>query len=240
MTGSLYFDFETNVNQDFFLLAVRYQGETTQFVLDERLSGAAEAKQLPIVDPLAKSQAILDLAQRESLSLVAYSEIEAEDLQHLFGGDIPARYLDISYINLAKAARTWINAFHREAFDALGPYLPAEQVGQMQSRRRQYNNSLASRMRVTDFPPPRGYGYGKTTLRIKAVMSGLEFRDQDYSALTNTQKSKWTNVLKHSRYDVEALEHLEALIRNDRPSILERATKTLGDIASRARANAEE
>ena len=70
----------------------------------------------------------------------------------------------------------------------------------------------ASRMRVTDFPPPRGYGYGKTTKRINAVISGLRRRDQDFSALTNTQKSKWTNVLKHSRYDVEALEHLETLV----------------------------
>ena len=129
------------------------------------------------------------------------------------------------YVNLLKAAKSWIYKCKKEEFDALPPF----RKGANEYQARTLKNSLASIMRLTNFPSRSDYAPGKTTKRFNMGIKGLVRHSQDYDKLTATQKRNLTQALDHNEYDVKALVVLLAEIKKDHPKALERATHSLFD-----------
>jgi len=231
MTNYLYLDFEVDQTGHFYLLGQRYQGKTCQWVLDRALNSAADAKGLTVAEAGSVSEKLLEFALCHSVVLVAYSTAEVSYLKSLFNGQIPDRYCSLNYLNMAKAAKNWIRRNHAEQFDALGDYSAKQHRGQPDYIRRQINHSLASRMRLTDFPPPGNYGIRRVMRKINYLLTALGQHQQKFEDVPRAAKRKWTEVLIHNRFDVEAIEVLHNTIGKEDAKCLSWATKTLGELA---------
>lgn len=230
MTKFLYFDYEADSHNTFHLLGQRYHGETVQWSLNRELDSAAEATNLRVSDPVYATEQLLEEAVRDSAVLVAYSTAEAKYLKVIFEGNIPVRYKDLPYLNIANAAKRWVHRNHAEEFDALGNYSAKQHQGQPPYIKRQINHSLASRMRLTNFPPPRDYGIRRVITRINYVLMALERHQNNFESISRAAKKKWTQVLKHNRFDVEAMEVLNDIIIGEDPQCLASATKALESV----------
>lgn len=210
--SSVYIDFEGNLAGDLYMVGTLSDEGFEQIILHPGLTGAATHHGLRFLT----LEAFL-----EELSLfntiIAYSEHELE-LLHQHGWK-PQNKKPAYYINLNKAAKKWINTLHREEFHSLETYLP--------NNPNAHKNSLASRMRLTDFPPKKSYSPGFTTSRFNSAIDALALRNGDYSALTRVQKTKFTKAMKHNEYDVKALDVLMSLIHDELPSAITAATKEL-------------
>ena len=68
--------------------------------------------------------------------------------------------------------------------------------------------------RLAGNEPPRDYGKGCEAQRIRYVIGQLEKRVH-YEVLTRVAKAKWTKVLKHNAYDVNAMAALCHRIATD-------------------------
>ena len=230
MTNYLYFDYEADQSGTFYLLGQRYRGHTAQWVLDRTLDAAADAKGLAVGEVGWVTEELLELALRSSAVLVAYSTAEANYLKTLFEGEIPERYQGLSYLNMAKAAKHWVRRNHAERFVALGDYASLQHRGQPAYVRNQINHSLASRMRLTDFPPPGNYGIRRVMAKLNYVISALVRHQQNFEKISRGAKKKWTEALIHNCYDVEAMEVLRDVIHHEDKKCLDWATKTLGEM----------
>ena len=223
--GYLYLDFESNMKPEMYVVGYSFGHETRQVVLHPGLKKAAEEHDMGFCPPSDFIRDLLEMLRSCNLTLVAYSEAELNYV-HLLSKNIDTAFCDeIKYLNLAKAAKTWVRKFRKNEMQQLGDFLPTTLPG-YGFLRRQRNNSLASRMRLTDFNAPHGYAPGKTTTRFNHVIAGLNKR-ANFESLTPTQKRKWTMALKHNKFDVDALPILMETIGQDEPSILNLSTKLL-------------
>ena len=209
---SIYIDFEGNLAGDLYMVGTLSDEGFEQIILHPGLTGAATHHGLRV---LSLEEFLSELSSFNTI--IAYSEHELDLLlEHKW---TPINNNPAYYINLNKAAKKWINKLHREEFRALGTYLPTNPNA--------HQNSLASRMRLTDFQPKKDYSPGFTTSRFNTVIDALALRGGDYSSLTRVQKSKYTKAMNHNAYDVKALEVLMSYIHDELPSAIEVATKTI-------------
>jgi hypothetical protein len=216
----LFLDFEANKAGEMYMAGFSTKGRTFQVVLNEKLQAAATHQGIDATSPENFVSEILEYIENNNLIIAAYSEAELNYCRDILGNKHSG--YQFSYLNLAKAAKTWINEFHKDSFISQGDYLPTLHK-KNRIRRRQLNNSLASRMRLTPFPPHCGYAPGKTTTRFNHVIAGLNCR-KEFTNLTPTQKGKWTKALKHNRFDVEALPVLLSHILKDSTVIIDTCT----------------
>ena len=197
----IYLDYETNKAGNCYLVGYQIDGKFTQIVTDRRLEGLAEFHNLEIKTPAEATYDLLSYAKDSNSIIVAYSEAEREYFK-LFSTNFDSeKFIDTPYLNLLNAARKWIHRYKAEEFDALPPF----RLGADEYMAGTLRNSLCSVMRLTSFRAPNDYAPGKTTARFNAVADALVMRSQKYSELTRVQKTKGTKVLKHNRFDVEAL-----------------------------------
>ena len=223
--GYLYLDFESNMKSEMYVVGYSFGHETRQVVLHPGLKKAAEEHDMGFCPPSDFVKDLLEMLRSCNLTLVAYSEAELNYV-HLLSKNIDTAFCDeIKYLNLAKAAKTWIRKFRKNEMQQLGDFLPTI-LRKDKIRRRQLNHSLASRMRLTDFNVQHGYAPGKTTTRFNYVIAALNKRT-DFQSLTPGQKRKWTMALKHNKFDVDALPVLMKSIGQDEPGILDFSTKSL-------------
>ena len=82
-------------------------------------------------------------------------------------------------------------------------------------------------MRLTNFQAPKDYAPGRTSTKFKTVCDALEKKGQTYSLLTGKQKKKATEVIKHNRFDVEAMKVLTEIIYNTDASLFNWKIKPL-------------
>jgi len=234
MENFIYFDYEADSDNTFHLLGQRYLEKTSQWSLNRALDSAAKCSNIRIGETKDATEQLLELALRDSAILVAYSTAEAKYLQVIFEGDISSSYKNLPYLNMATAAKRWVNRNCAKEFQELPDYSPLQHRNQPEYIRRQINNSLASRMRLTNFKPPRDYGIRRVMTRINYVLSALERHQDNFQNIPRAAKKKWTQVLKHNRFDVEAMEVLTGIIMKEDPQCLAGATKTIGEIWRRA------
>ena len=155
-------------------------------------------------------------------TIAAYSTAEQNTLVSLFPDD-HSLFDGVLYLNLAKAARLWIKKYRREEFAALPPLVKTAN----EFARKRHPKSLASVCRLIGFNAPADYAIGRTTSRFNTVINALEKRSQNYQQLTAVQKAKAKKVLKHNRYDVDAMIALMSVILEDDPSLVEKATSPI-------------
>ncbi len=223
-TSYLYIDFEADTRNQFYQVGYSFGAEVSQVVLNEGLKDAAKAHNLKVCDPREFARTVLQEAFENEMTIVAYSEAERNYLRDLVGPNELEKFRSISYLNLARASKKWIRKYHSKAMSELGEIYPSKfKKRASKFRRRQLNNSLVSRARLVGFPPPPQYAPGRTTSRFNAVLDGLAAKSS-FQKLTRTQKSKWTKVLSHNRFDVEALPFLLNGIRSDDEGLLTEST----------------
>lgn len=218
----IYLDFETNKAGDFYLAGFSYGAGVKQVVLTKGLQGLAELHKIEVQPPKQFVLGILELARNNGSSIVAYSTAEKEILGSVIALE-SSEYEGVRYLNMLKAASTWINKYKKKEFDELPPLVK----GASDYERRTHPKSLASVCRLINFEAPKDYAIGKTTARFNTVISALERHDGEYGSLTSVQKAKATKAVKHNRFDVEAMICLcETIIRDDK-KIIERSTSDL-------------
>lgn len=208
----IYIDYETNKAGNIYLLGYRVNDQFQQKIMDTRLQGLANSKNLEIIDPVQGTFEILKLAVETNSIIVAYSEAERNIFKTLSAHHHNTnRYKEIPYLNLLHATKKWINKCHKTEFNALPPF--RRDLNDYQARR--LRRALCSVMRLTDFQAPKDYAPGKTTQRFETVAAALLLRENNYSKLTSVQKAKASKALKHNQFDVEALPVLFDAIKRD-------------------------
>ena len=213
-----FLDFETNKAGDFYLAGLMNKFDFEQVVLHQGLEGLADYQGLKIEKPEIFISSLLETIADDGGILVAYSLAEQEAISRCIP---PGQVTEgIHYLNLRKAAGSWVSKFRKSEMDALPPLIKtASDYDQKRQRK-----SLASICRLIDFPAPKDYAPGKTTSRFNSAISALEKRQQAYDRLTAVQKAKITKGLKHNKFDVLSMAALYLAINKDDPAILARST----------------
>ena len=217
-----FLDFETNKKGDFYLAGYASSGKFRQVILTPRLRGLAEELEAKLTLPEDFPRDFLKCARAHQATIVAYSTAEQNTLMSLLPDD-QALLGSVQYLNLAKAARSWIRKYKQKEFEALPPLVKSAN----EFFKKQHPKSLVSICRLIGFNAPTDYAIGKTTSRFNTVINALKKKNHDYPSLTAVQKAKATKALKHNRYDVESMVELLSTIQGADPKIIERATASL-------------
>lgn len=221
--GTYYFlDFETNKKGDFYLAGYASGGDFEQVILTPRLLGLAKYLEIKLMRPEEFAREFLERVRSHQGTVVAYSTAEQNTLMSLLPDD-QNLLGSLQYLNLAKAARSWIRKYKQREFEALQPLVKSAN----EFSKKRHPKSLASICRLIGCDAPADYAIGKTTSRFNTVISALEKKNQDHPSLTAVQKAKATKAIKHNRYDVESMVALLSAIQGADPKIIERATASL-------------
>lgn len=217
-----FLDFETNKKGEFYLAGYASAGDFQQVILTPRLVGLAEGLEIKLTCPEDFAREFLKGVRAHQGTVVAYSTAEQNTLMSLLPDE---RDLlgGVQYLNLAKAARSWIRKYKQKEFEALPPLVKSAN----EFSKKRHPKSLASVCRLIGFDAPADYAIGKTTSRFNTAINALEKKSQDYPSLTAVQKAKATKAIKHNRYDVESMVELLSVIQEADPKIIERATISL-------------
>lgn len=221
----IFLDFETNKAGDFYMGAFCLSdGDVEQYILDNALEGLGGTKGLPVTTPIEFTRRLLEMAIDKNGFIVAYSTAEKVYLNAMVDElDIGSKHLELMYVNILKFAKKWANRYQKTSFEALPPF----RKGANPFMQKTQKWSLASVMRLTDFPAPSDYAPGSTTKRFNDVRNALRKSGQKYEILTSVQKQKATKVIKHNHYDVLALPYLYKIIFETNQSHIEKAASPL-------------
>ena len=218
--NSVFLDFEGDIKGNFYLAGIIKNQQFEQIILDKRLSGLGNYRNLQISNAKTFLENICEL--KNNLCIYGYSIHEKEVFNELVENH-SLRKSNFKYVNLLKAAKSWIYKCHKESFENLPPF----RKGAKPYQAKRLKNSLASIMRLTEFQSKSDYAPGKTTKRFNMGIKGLERHNQEYEKLTKSQKRDLTQALDHNEYDVRALPILLKHIESEHPSALKRATTNL-------------
>jgi hypothetical protein len=183
----MFIDFEGNMNGEQFLLGVGYNGEITQTILNDRLKPLLQHPpyNLNFTPPRDACEELLAQARQNSVPLAGFTTHDLQVIETLVGHKI-----DVEYINMHRDVKKWINKFHYRSYRASG------------NRPEWTLEAISEWMELT---VPSDYARGKTTKRINDVMQGLVVKEGVYNVLTPVQKAKATKLIKHNKFDVEAI-----------------------------------
>jgi len=219
----LFLDFESDTKDNFYLAGMEIDGNFEQIILDYRLEGLGTFRNFKLMT----IQSFLEKICSEYANLTIYGySIHERDVFNEFVKDVELRNPNFFYVNLLKAAKSWIFNCHKDTFDSLPPF--RKTASEFQSKN--LKNSLASVMRLTDYQSKLDYAPGRTTKRFNMGIRGLVRHNQSYENLTKSQKRDLTQALSHNEFDVRALPVLFTYILKEHPKALEKATKPLFDI----------
>ncbi len=209
---AIYLDFEGFEALSPWMASVRCDGRTETVVFGDQsreLALAAEATGLR-VEPLREFLGrISDRAREEGRRIAAYS---SRELQVFKQEGVNAEFVGESYLDVRGLAVPWRRQRH--------PEVEAREK-RLRARRRARGlwhdpsgNSLLAMAKLAGVKTTSCYGKGKTTSRLKAVADQIASKG-GYAGLTSTVKRKWTNLIKHNRWDCEACELLLAIAVSD-------------------------
>ncbi len=177
----IYIDFEGFEDKAPTMLGIQIDGKFTQVIFDERLEPAAKEKGLSVEKPKVFLANLIRQAKQESRRIFAYSQHENNIFREFYSLDLDPFYCDVRFV--AKKLKSKKYPTYELKSRELKKYL--EMIG---------------------FERPKNLGIQKSTKRIRDVINGLEKNNNNFSQLTSTQKSKWTNLLKHNKCDVKGME----------------------------------
>lgn len=173
----IFIDFEGFEDKPPTLIGVLVENEFTQIIFDNNLKPAADKKGLITQDAKRYLTNLTQRAKKESRRIFAFSQYENNVFKEFYNINLDPYYCDVRFI--AKKLKTKKYRDYELKSRELKKYL--EMIG---------------------FDRPTHLGEQKSTKRIRDVLTGLQVNKDNYEELTNTQKSKWTNLLKHNKIDV--------------------------------------
>ena len=217
-----FLDFEANKKGEFYLAGYASAGDFQQVILTPGLRGLAENLELQLIRPEEFARQFIESVRAYQGTIVAYSTAEQNTLMSLLPDD-QGLLGSVQYLNLAKAARSWVRKYKKKEFEALPPLVKSAN----DFSKKRHPKSLASICRLIGCHAPADYAIGKTTSRFNTVIDALEKKNQNYLNLTAVQKAKATKAIKHNRYDVESMIVLLSAIQKSDPTIIKKATVSL-------------
>jgi hypothetical protein len=210
---AIFLDFEQYEQGPPVLAGVLVDGRFDQVVFDDRLASAADHNDLRIVPVDDWAQDLVELATRDNRRVVAFSETEIESLAEL-EIVLPPNL----FVNALVIAKEWRRTFRSEALRQIQlqrkQWKNSRSAKQRNRRSRNEGNRWIDYARLGGIETPHMYAHGQVTRRLNAVIGQLSSRG-DFQLLTRTAKSKWTNLLKHNRFDVEQLAEFLQLAVSD-------------------------
>lgn len=161
------------------------------------LVSAARVKGLDVATLDGYLESLLDRLEKEDRVLAAFSRREWDLLVERGLGDRlgESRYLDTRRLGLERRSREFPDA--DRAIKARRGRI-RRRGGWVGGR----GNRLIDLARLMGMEIPANYGLGRTTSRLRSVMSQLSTRG-DYHRLTSVAKTKWTSLLIHNQADCE-------------------------------------
>ena len=217
-----FLDFETNKKGEFYLAGYASADDFQQVILTPGLLGLAEDLEIRLTSPEEFAREFLESVRAHQGTVVAYSTAEQNTLMSLLPDDQDLLG-SVQYLNLAKAARSWVRKYKQKEFEALPPLVKSAN----DFSKKRHPKSLASICRLIGCHAPADYAIGKTTSRFNTVINALEKKNHNYLNLTAVQKAKATKAIKHNRYDVESMIELLNAIQEADPKIIKKATVSL-------------
>ena len=161
-----------------------------QVGFEPTLASAFEASHIPLQDPHEWARDLGRLARREDRRILGFGPHEERMLAELGQPGLVH--------NILPALRPWRAHHFPEEH---------ERVLRMREWRRRHGkfvggagNTLVDFARLAGRRVHRGYGRGRVTARLDAVMQGLR-RAGCFAGLTPMQKRKWRQVLRHNDWD---------------------------------------
>ncbi len=179
---AIYIDFEGFVGHPPSLLGVLIGDALEQIVLDPRLRGAAEAKNLRITTLQESITDLLATSRYEDRLIVAYTQHEKIVIQEHAGIDLTGPYRDARMIALY-----WKNVCY--------------------SKKAMKGRGLKDFLELIDYPRSAHLGKRESTNRIRAVADMLA-RKGKYQELSSGVKAKWTKLLHHNEIDCRGMRAL--------------------------------
>lgn len=180
---AIYVDFEGFKDKTPSLVGILVDGVLTQVVLDPRLFPAAVVKGCRTRSIHEVARDLRESCQVEGRTLVAYSGHELRTFATYSGVD----FSDV-YRNALLIARKWWNVFHHG---------------------KPIDRKLKTFLTAIGSPMPASLGVGNATLRLRAVITMLE-RRQNYRALTPVVRKKWRDLLDYNAHDCRGTQRLVA------------------------------
>jgi len=136
---------------------------------------------------------MIRFAIKEGRHIAAYTERERNVFRDLGLGDLSN---SPRFINIRPPAKRWRRRVYPEAART------AVRTKMVKGRKVKVGNRLVDFMPLLDQSIPSTHAVGKTTSRLRHVISQLSSKGS-FAALTPTAKRKWTNLVKHNRRDCE-------------------------------------
>ena len=211
-----FLDFESNKNGDIYLAGLYNQGNFEVFVFDPRLQTLAKEKKFTFVNIQEFVSNLLSIIKKTNGVLISYSSAEEKIIKANLPSCMELEPKKIEYLNLLKPAKKWINKFHKQSYSLLPPL--RKKFNSFQQKR--LKRSLASIMRLINYPIPVDYAPLGTTKRINDILSGLNRSRGDFKKLTPCQKQKCTKLIKHNFFDVIAMTFLLKDILEKEPKLI--------------------
>jgi hypothetical protein len=180
-TTAIWIDFEGYVKEAPSLIGVLIDGEFEQILLDDRFAGAASYGEAKPMRVIPGKKMISDLFQRaisEERKIVAFSSLEKEQCLRWYEIDISS-----VYVNAKSVAKRWA----KNVAPGVKPRTLKDFEG------------------LTQFHRSQDTGFRRNTSCLNAALRDLA----RYGELHNrSPKRHWTNLKKHNRQDVEAMQHI--------------------------------
>lgn len=202
---AIFLDFEGFKSGPPLMASVRMEGVTSTVVFSDQspqLAIAAEATGVRVETLTEFLLRISEQAERTHRRIAAYS---ARELKVFQSEGVNAAVVEALYLDVRKIVLWWRSLRHPEV---------ADREERKRARRRARGlwhdpsgNSLLAIAKLAGLESSSCYGQGRTTSRLKAVADQIALRDS-HELLTPIAKSKWTNLIKHNRWDCEACERL--------------------------------
>lgn len=178
---AIWIDFEGYVKEAPALIGVLIDGEFEQILLDDRFAGAASyggAKPMRVIPGTKMISDLLKRAISEDRKIVAFSSLEKEQCLRWYGTDISS-----VYVNAKSVAKRWAKTVR-----------PGEKI-----------RTLKDFEALAGFQRSKDTGFRRNTSCLNAALRDL----RRYGELHNpSPKRHWTNLRKHNRQDVEAMQHI--------------------------------
>ena len=201
----IFLDFEGFTNKKPSLVGYQIDDNFKQIILDEDFIQISKETDIEFMKFEEFCDWIISKSNELKQPIVAWSITELNFLKEFED--------DINYCNLLKKTKGIIKEGH-DLFDA---HQDMDAYWRGQKRTRTGGINLANRpwlkerwdlitiLKLLNYPHlDSSYGKKRVTARLTAIKNGLDAKGS-YKKLTKVQKSKWTNLRKHNKVDVDGM-----------------------------------
>lgn len=204
---ALFVDYEGNTARPPTLLGWRIKGRNFGAIVEPSFdvcAGRYRVRSVSAVDHASKVAELIRLAQEDDCLIVSWSEHDLKHMRNVTGEDLRG-VLEARYRNALRTVRAWHGRRH-------GIAIP--------------DASLSEVAHLLGIHVPQRYGVGLVGDALRLIREQLN-QGRSWPELTPAARSGWVTVVKHNRYDLQAMQEVLQVITAD-PVFTTAAAQGLG------------